>query len=197
MKSGFVTLSTLLSGAVRSIQARSVESRSSPYSTRRRSWRYPDVCSRNVASVEIRTRADPLEQGAGVLVGAVAQHAVVELREGLAVAGRATDVGEDDRDPELVHVIVVAAQEARPRLSFRPPVDVDDHRAASGEASRWLMEEARDGAAVEAWPRDEVGLGRGGWIGAGRPASRPAGGRAGWEVGPGGVGGGARRAARE
>src|SRR5207249_8080111 len=92
----------------------------------------------------IRTRADPPEQRTDVLVGAVAQHPVVELREGLAVASRAADVGEDDRDPELVHVIVVAAQEARPRLSFRPPVDVDEIGRASGEASRWLMEEARD-----------------------------------------------------
>src|SRR5207249_5231159 len=37
--SGLVTRSALLRGALRSIQARVVESRSSPYSTRRRSWR--------------------------------------------------------------------------------------------------------------------------------------------------------------
>src|SRR5437763_811641 len=55
MNSGFVTLSTLLSGAVRSIHARSVESRSSPYSTRRRSWRYPDVFLRKVARLEMPT----------------------------------------------------------------------------------------------------------------------------------------------
>ena len=55
MNRGLVTLSTLLSGAVRSIHSRVVESRSSPYSTRRRSWRYPEVFLRNVARFEIPT----------------------------------------------------------------------------------------------------------------------------------------------
>src|SRR5438552_1840598 len=47
-KSGLVMFFVLLNGAIRSRKSRILGSRSSPYSTLRKSWRYPDVCSRNV-----------------------------------------------------------------------------------------------------------------------------------------------------
>jgi len=52
--------------------------------------------------VEIRPGPDPVEQRANVSIGPLAQEAVVEQRERLAVAGRAAHVGKEDGYSELV-----------------------------------------------------------------------------------------------
>src|SRR5437867_4359008 len=67
----------------------------------------------HVIRVEIRARADPVEQRADVLVGALAQGPVVELDERLAVTRRPPHVGENEGDAELVDVVIAAAQEPR------------------------------------------------------------------------------------
>ena len=103
-------------------------------------------------------RADPVEKGADVLHRVLAQHAVVELEEGLAEAIRAAHVGKDHRHAELGNEIVVAADEAGARLRLRPAVDVHDHRALAGEALRRMVVEAGDLAAVEALPFREPRL---------------------------------------
>src|SRR5439155_22926186 len=84
---------------------------------------------------------------------------VVQLHERLAVAGRAPDVRQNQGDAELVQVVVAAAEEPGAGLPLRPPVDADDDRPPAAEACRGLVEEAGDGAAVEARPVDQLRLG--------------------------------------
>src|SRR5256886_14900476 len=110
----------------------------------------------HMTGVEIGSRADPLEQGADILVRPVAQHSVVQFRERFAVPGRASDVGKHDRDPELVDKEAVTADEARPGLALGPAMDVDDHRAPARVAGGGLLEEARDTAPTEARPADKL-----------------------------------------
>ena len=112
----------------------------------------------HVAGVEVGPPPDPIEQRADVPIRARAQHAVVALRECLAVAGGAADVREDESDAELVHQVVVAPEETGPRLTLGSAVDVDDHGPRPAEPCRWLVEEPRDRAAVEAPPVDQLGV---------------------------------------
>ncbi len=106
----------------------------------------------------------PVEQRADVLHRVLAQPAVVELGEGLAEAGRAAHVREQDRDAELVDQEVVAAEEGRPRLALGAAVDVDHHRPRAGEARRRLVQQAGDRATVEALPAHDLRLGEGGGV---------------------------------
>ena len=100
------------------------------------------------------------EEGADVLDRILAlERAIVEPDEALAVAGRAADVGEEDRDALLVEEVIVAAHEAGARLALGAAVDVDDQRALAGEFARvGAVEEARHGLAVEALHLDQLGL---------------------------------------
>src|SRR5205085_5144185 len=76
----------------------------------------------------------------------------------LAVAGRAPDVGLDDRHAELRQEIGLAPLESRQRLPLGAPMDVHDHRPLAGEPGGWPVIETGDLAAVEAGPADEPGL---------------------------------------
>ena len=113
----------------------------------------------HVVGVEVRSRADPLEQGSDVSVRPLPQGAVVELHERLPEAGRAPDVRKNQGDPQLLDVVVVAAQESGARLPLGPAVDVDDHRAAPRESRGRLVEKAGDLPSVEAGPVHQLGLG--------------------------------------
>src|SRR2546427_4020239 len=150
-----------------------------------------------MVGAEIGPRPDPLEQGADVLVPPVTQHPIVELGECFAVAGRAANVGENDRDAELVDVVVVPAEEAGPGLALRSAVDIDDHRATSREAGGRLIEEARDGPPVETGPMHQLGLGEVREVEPGRLTLGPAGDPAAREVQRVSVGGGTRTTAPE
>ena len=108
--------------------------------------------------VELRPRADPVEQRADVLDRVLALHAVVEADEGLAEADRAAHVGIDDRDAQLVEEVVVASDERRARLALGAAVDVDDHRPLAGEPRRRLVVEAGNLQPVEALPADQFRL---------------------------------------
>ena len=89
------------------------------------------------ARIERRIGLQPVEEGADVPDAVLPQRrAVVEGDEALAVAGRAADVGVEDGDAELVDQIIVAAEEARARLAFRPAMDVDDQRPAARGSGR-------------------------------------------------------------
>jgi hypothetical protein len=111
--------------------------------------------------VQIRAGPDPVEQSADVPVGVLAQEAIVELEKGLAVPRRAADVGVDQGHAELVHEVVVAAEELRARLFLGSSVDLDPDRTLSRKARRRAIEEARDLKAVEALPGDGLRLGEG------------------------------------
>ena len=120
---------------------------------------------------------EPVEEGADVPDRILPQRgAVVEADEALAVAGRAADVGIEDGDAELVDQIIVAAEEAGPRLALGPAMNVDDQRPAAGKAGRVrAIEEARHVLAVETLDLDELGLGIDLGIEAAGLAARPAG----------------------
>ena len=112
--------------------------------------------------VEIRLLGDPVEQGADVLDGVLAELAVVELQIGLAVARRAPHVGEDQDDAQLVDQVVEPAQERRAELALGTAVDVDQDRPRAGKLPRRrAIDERRDLAAVEARILDQLGLGEG------------------------------------
>ena len=65
------------------------------------------------------SRSQPVEEGADVADAVLAKRrAVVEADEALAEAGRAADVRIEDGDAELVEQIIVAAEEAGPRLAL-------------------------------------------------------------------------------
>src|SRR5262249_29788227 len=125
--------------------------------------------------VEVRPRGDPVEERANVLVGPLAENAVVHLEERLPVARRPADVRADDGHAELVDGVVPRADEARPRLALRTPMDLD----RDGPPARELrgirtVQETRDLAPVEALPGDELGLGEGLGVQAAELARRPA-----------------------
>src|SRR5207247_6164489 len=76
--------------------------------------------------------------------------------EGLAVAPRTAHVRLEHRDAELVDIVVPAADEAGPRLRFRPAVNLDQHRPAARESFRRPHDEAGDLALIEAFPGDRL-----------------------------------------
>ena len=108
--------------------------------------------------VEIVARGDPIQQCADVLVRPFAEHAVVELQERFAIAGRAAHVGIKHRHAQLVEVVVVAALKDRARLPLGAAVNVDDHRPLAAEAGRRAVEEAGNLPAVERRPLHQLRL---------------------------------------
>src|SRR5205814_4852776 len=92
----------------------------------------------------------------------LAQHAVVERHERLAIASRTAHVRLDHRDAELVDIVVPAADEAGPRLRFRPAVNLHQHRPAPRESLRRPHDEAGDLALIEALPGDRLRRAEGG-----------------------------------
>ena len=110
--------------------------------------------------VEIGLLGDPVEQGADVLDGALAEHAVVELQVGLAVARRAADVGQDQHHAQLVDQVIEPAQEAGTELALGAAVNLDQHRPGAGKAgSGRPIDERGNLAAVEALVVDQDRLG--------------------------------------
>ena len=83
---------------------------------------------------------------------------VVEAQKRFSVAARAAHVREENRDAQLVEVVVVAAEERRLGLRLRPAMDVDHDRPAARELRRRPVQEAGDRPAVEALPAYELRL---------------------------------------
>ena len=82
---------------------------------------------RDALSIQIALRRDPVERGTDVLDGVGALQAVVEFDKGLAVTGRAANVGREHRDLQLERQILHEGVEVRAELRFRSAVNVDEH----------------------------------------------------------------------
>src|SRR5215831_20064905 len=86
-------------------------------------------------------------------------HAVIELKEGLAVTRRPANIWKNQGNPKLVQIVVAPPQEARTRLPFRPAMNVDDHRALAGKfRGIGTVEESGQHFAVKCLPLDELGF---------------------------------------
>ena len=83
--------------------------------------------------VQIRLTGDPVEEGPDVLDRVAAELAVVELHIRLAVARRASHVGEDQDESQLLDQVVEPADEARSGLSLGAAVDIDQDRPRTRE----------------------------------------------------------------
>src|SRR5215469_3865030 len=84
-------------------------------------------------------------------------HAVIELKEGLAVTRGPANIWKNQGNPKLVQIVVAPPQEARTRLPFRPAMNVDDHRALAGKLrSIGTVEESGQHFAVKGLPFDEL-----------------------------------------
>src|SRR5712691_3411677 len=98
--------------------------------------------------IEIRLGLDPVEQGPDISIRILSQWSVVQGDECLPVTGGAADVREEQRDTELVQVIVLRAEKVGLKLVFGTAMDVNDDRPLPGEAGRRAVEEPRDHSAV-------------------------------------------------
>src|SRR5262249_33683248 len=129
----------------------------------------------NPSGVEVRPGADPVEERSDVLVRALAQESVVELKEGLPVTRRAPDVRHENGHPELVDDVVPRAQKVRTRLPLGTSVDLDRHGALARELRGvGLVEEARNLTPIEALPGHQLRLGPVGRVEPAELALRPA-----------------------
>ena len=59
-------------------------------------------------------------------------------------------------DPQIAHIVIRRAHIARPRLALRPAVNIDDHRARSGEARGSSVHKPGDAAAIEGFPVNQL-----------------------------------------
>ena len=110
--------------------------------------------------VQVRLRGDPVQQGAYVLDGPLAELPVIQLHEGLAVPRRSSDIGHDQYQAQLVDQVVEPGQEPGAELGLGSAVDLDEHRSAAGKAGRaWSIDECRDLASVECLVVNQRGFG--------------------------------------
>ena len=104
--------------------------------------------------------------------------AVVERDKSFAKAGRAADIGVEDRDAQLVDQMIVAAQKTRCRLTFRATMNTDDQRPLSFVSGGiGPIEKSRHFLPVEALDLDQFGRDIVGCIEAAGFAPGPAGDR--------------------
>ena len=93
---------------------------------------------------------NPFDECADVADRILAFETIVAREKRLAVAAGAANVGIDDRDAELIEIVVVARLEAGTRLAFRAAVDADDHGTFSRElASVGTIDKRGDWRAIE------------------------------------------------
>ena len=90
----------------------------------------------DAAAVELGILLDPIDQGANVLIGSLAQKSIVELHETLAVSSGSANIRKNYGHSELIDVVIGSPHEARTRLSLRPAMDIDDDRPLPAEFCR-------------------------------------------------------------